>query len=892
MEDIRDVTFRTPTGQQISVADVSEVKTVLTHQNIITRNNQEPAVLINVLQQSDANTEQVSENVRERLDDLMANSEYQHMEASILFDQGELVDQAIGSLKNALILGGLFAMLVLFFFLRNLKAPLIIGISIPFSVIVTFVLVYFSGYTLNIMTLGGLALGIGMLVDNSIVVIESIYRHLNMGKDPKYAASQGTKEVGIAISASTLTTIAVFVPVVFVSGIVGDLFMQFSMTIAFSLLASLFVALTVVPMLASRILRTPTEQVEAKRQETSGMISLGHAVKWVLHHRFIVLSVTVLLFAGGLFGLTRVGTVFLPNQDQGFFTINVKMENGTALDKTNQAVKHIEDKLDDYRVIKDYFALVGGSQTGGLFGGGGSDAAQFYVKMKEAGNRDVSTAAFMENIRDDIREVAPDAEKISLTRQSSFGSEPNTLTFQVTSDQLDELQTAVNHIADKISGLEHTVEASNNSTNTVKEIQIHIDKEQANQYGLMPKQIALVINHATRGMSVIEITTASGDVRRVTVAYDEDVTATTSDLKHLLIQTPKGEMIELAKVVRFKKGKSPVTINRSDQERVVNFDITYANQTTLGEFTANVKREISELDLPDSVSVSYTGSFDLLQDTVQQLIVAFILAIVLIYLVMAAQFESFRYPFVIMLSVPLIFIGVSLGLVTTDTPISATVLIGLIVLAGIVVNNAIVLIDYILQLKDKGYAAFDAIVEGVKVRMRPILMTALTTILGLLPIALGIGQGTAIQQPMGITVIGGMISSTFLTLFVIPVVYSFFDAETRRKRKVFVTPEGVQIPAYLIDEDKAQKTTHDVIDGHVLEGYQKVSQQDDEIYDTIDDEDTESADEQSRPQDDESVDDTRSQKRESDEMLDVLEDLLRRAEERKKRRDDEGSDDS
>lgn len=892
LKDIRGVKLDTPTGEKITVGDVSKVKTAPENDNVITRSNQKPAVLMNVLQQSDANTEQVSNRVQDKLDDLMDGKKYEHMEASNLFDQGDLVDEAIGSLTNALILGGLFAMLVLFFFLRNLKTPLIISISIPFSVIVTFVLIYFSGYTLNIMTLGGLALGIGMLVDNSIVVIENIYRHLNKGEEPRTAAAKGTKEVGVAIIASTLTTVAVFVPVVFVTGIIGDLFKQFALTIAFSLVASLFVALTIVPMIASRILKTPEQNKEEKRQRSSAMQSLGSAVEWVLHHRISVLFIALLLFAGGIFGLTRVGTVFLPEQDEGFFTIDVKMANGTALNHTKDAVQHIEDTLADHDEIDDYFSLIGSSQDQGPQSSGDSSQAQLYVKMKDPGKRSVSTSDFIENVSDDVKDSAPNADEVTLNRQSSMGTEPNTLTFKVKSDQLKPLEKAVGSISDEIDSLGDTVEVKDDLSDTVKEMQVKVDKKKAQKYGLTPQQVGQMVNQATRGTDAMQITNSDDEVRGVHVAYDADVTDTKAHLKKLLVQTSDGNTVPLSDVADLKTGKSPVTINRDGQERSVQFTVQYSNKTTLGEFKSSVQDKIDDLDLDDAIDVSYTGDFDLLQDTTKQLAMAFLLAVVLVYLVMAAQFESFKYPFVILLSIPLIFIGVSLGLYATQTPVSATALIGLIVLAGIVVNNAIVLIDYILQLKARGYPAYEAIVESVKVRTRPILMTALTTILGLLPVAFGIGQGTEIQQPMGITVIGGMISSTFLTLFVIPVVFSFFDPETRRKNKVYVTPDGMQIPAYLVEERKiAAGSTNQTNTGY-LENQTSAGRYEENDHDSFE-EKKNAADHQDEPlgNDDAKGDTEETEhgaRRDPDEVVGLLEELLRMAERSKK---DESDDD-
>ena len=784
VKDIKKVIIgKNAKGETVTVDDVSKVSIAPENKDTITRNNQKPAVLLNILQQSDSNTETVSKDFQKKIDQLLKEPQYSSLKTSILVNQGTLVDQAIGSLRNALILGGLLAMAILFLFLKNFKTPLIIGISIPFSVIVTFVLVYFSGFTLNIMTLGGLALGIGMLVDNSIVVIENIYRHLSMGEDPRTAASKGTKEVGVAIIASTLTTVAVFLPVVFVSGIIGDLFKQFAFTIAFSLLASLFVALTVVPMMASRLLKAPDQNKEKKRRRTGSMQLLKKSAQWSLHHRLPILILAVLLFGIGIFGLTRVGTTFLPEQDQSFFTIDVSMDNGTSLAKTNQAVKGIEQLLSKKSDVKDYFSYIGGSQNQGPASTADSSKAQLSVKLVDPGNRSLSTAQFIENIRGEVKKAAPGAKEIKLNQQSSTGTEPNTLTFRIKDNNEKRLNMSVKKITDALNKMKNTQEVSSDLSNTVTELNILVDPKKAADYGLTPQQIAQSVNQATRGTDAAQITTSDNKVLTVHVAYDPSVKNTKQDLGKLSIQSASGKYIDLKDVADIKNGQSPVKINRTDQERAVGFTVKFSNQTTLGEYKSAVQKRISDLNLNKGTDVSYTGNFNLLQDSMNQLIMSFILAVVLVYLVMAAQFESFKFPFVILLSIPLIFIGVSIGLYITRTPISATALIGLVVLAGIVVNNAIVLVDYILQLKGRGYATFEAIVESVQLRTRPILMTALTTILGLVPVAFGIGNGTEIQQPMAITVIGGMISSTFLTLFIIPIIFSYFDKETRRRIK-------------------------------------------------------------------------------------------------------------
>jgi hydrophobic/amphiphilic exporter-1 (mainly G- bacteria), HAE1 family len=782
IKDIQEIKITTPFRKIISLNDVANVKKAPIDDGIITRNNQEPAIFMSVLQQSDANTETVSSDFLQKLNELKTESQYKDLKTSIIFNQGDLVDQAIGSLRDALILGAVLSMLVLFFFLKNLKTPLIIGVSIPFSVIVTFVLIYFSGFTLNIMTLGGLALGIGMLVDNSIVVIENVYRHLNMGENPNQAALQGTKEVGVAIIASTLTTVVVFLPVLFVTGIIGELFKQFALTIAFSLLASLLVAMTVVPMMASRMLKTPSENVEEKRRASMSMRVLGNMITWSLHHRAIVIFISLILFGAGIFGLTRVGAVFLPDQDQSFFSVDVTMPNGTALTKTNQSVKAIENVLRNKKEVKNVFSLVGSTQNMGPASASNSNRAQIYVNLVDPDKRDLTTSQFVEKVRHQIEKAADGAKEITISQQNAMGTEPNTLTFRVMSNHLADLNGAVDKITKSLKGMKNTQEVTNNLTDTVQELKIDIDRDAATKVGLTPQQIAQTVNMATRGVNAMQVTTDNDQVLTVHVSYERNLTETQDGLENLLIQTPQGLTVKLGDLATISTGDSPTVINRTDQERAVQFTVKYSNKTTLAEYKKAVQNQIDSLHLKDNIGVSYTGTFDLFQDSTRQLLQAFILAVILVFLVMAAQFESFKTPFVIMFSVPLIFIGVSLALYISHTPISATALIGLVVLAGIVVNNAIVLLDYLLQLKDRGWRTYDAIIETVKLRTRPILMTALTTILGLIPVAFGIGQGTEIQQPMGITVIGGMISSTFLTLIVVPVIYSFFDKETRRKK--------------------------------------------------------------------------------------------------------------
>lgn len=803
------------TKQKVKLQDVGKVELRKQDDRTITRTNQSPSVLLSVLQQSDANTAEVSKAFLDELDSLLERDKYEGIKSEVLFDQGDYIKMAIGNISNSLIVGGLLAMAVLFFFLRNVKSPLIIGIAIPYSVIFTFVLMFFADFTLNIMTLGGLALGIGMLVDNAIVVIENIYRHLSMGKDPKAAARDGAKEVGAAITASTLTTVAVFLPVVFISGIIGELFTEFALTISFSLLASLIVALTVVPMLASRLLKAPKKNLEARRQRSSSMKGLEKSVRWALRHRFFVVFITLLMLVGSGYGLTTVGTQFIPATDEGFFSIRVKLENGAALTETEKVLASLEDVLKNEEDVDVYVSLVGTTQEASFRGTTNANVGELYVKMDDLEEREVSTFKFVDDKKKELEQAAKKANnsaELGFNLQSTSGSAPNTLTFSVRDTSEKRLNESVTKIYDSLKDLEDVNELTTSQNEKVEEVQVTVDRDKALAQGLAPAQIAMVVNDVTRGSMATQMSGNEGEILGVFVEYDSAVTQNLDKLKQLLIKKPDGNYVTLGLVTNIQTGSGPVKIQRINQQDAVEFTMKYKSSTNLGDISKEVDKKIEELKLPEETEVVFSGDRELLESSIDDLILAFVLAIILVYLVMAAQFESLKYPFVIMFTVPLMVIGVALALTATRTPISLTVVIGVIVLAGIVVNNAIVIVDYINQKKERGLNPHEAIVLSVKDRARPILMTALTTILGLVPLALGIGEGTEINQPMGITVIGGLISSTFLTLYVIPVVYSFLDKDTRRMNKMYATPDGHLVPAYLLKEHTGadyQKSTEE-----------------------------------------------------------------------------------
>lgn len=781
-EDIADliVSVNPLDGKTLTVGDVAQVERKEQASTTETRANEHPAVLMSVLQESGTNTAEVSEAFQQALDELLKKEQFSGIAADILVDQGDYVNLAINNIGSSLLLGGLFAMIILFVFLRGVKSPVIIGIAIPYSVIVTFVLMFFADFTLNIMTLGALALGIGMLVDNAIVVIENIERHLGLGKEPIEAAKQGTKEVAMAITASTITTIAVFIPVMFIEGLIGKIFTEFALTISFSLLASLTVALTVVPMFASRLLKTKSENINEIRRESRFYKRFRSSIVWVLHHRFLVLATTVAFFALSLFGLMKIGTEFLPATDEGFASVSVNLENGASVTETEKVVSTIEDRLKKEAEVDVYVSLIGGTQQSQSRGQTRANQAEMYVRLVPLEERERSIFEFVEEVERDLQQELGDKAEITFNVSTSSGSAPHTLTFRLTDSNEQRLHESVERVQQELLKIHQVTDVSNDLENTVQEIQIEVDREKAKDYGFVPAQIAQTVNQMTRGQLTTQMIDEDGTVLAVYTGFGQAFNESIEALKAMELRSPAGLFVKLNDIADVSVQEGPVSIRRSDQAAAVAFFVDYETKESLGGISDLVDVALEKAQLPSETQIVFSGDRELYDSAIDDMMLAVALAVVLVYIVMAAQFESFKYPFVIMFTVPLMIIGVAIALFVTNTLISVTSVIGILVLVGIVVNNGIVLVDYINQQKAEGMSTYEAIIIATQDRLRPILMTALTTILGLLPLALAIGEGTEMNQPMGIAVIGGLMVSTLLTLYIVPIVYSLIDKESRK----------------------------------------------------------------------------------------------------------------
>lgn len=782
ISEIEDVPIPLPQGGSVPLKDIAVIED--THKDIstITRYNGKPSIGLLVQKQSNYNTVQVAEKVKAEL--IKLNAEVQvKIGHEIVFDQAEFIKESIDNVKNNAIIGGLIAVLVIYLFLRNLRSTFIIALSIPISIIATFVLVYFNKLTLNIMSLGGLALGVGMLVDNSIVVLENIVRHHQDGEDPVLAAVSGTNEVSLAVTASTLTTIAVFLPIVFVQGITAQFFRELALTVTFSLISSLIVSLTIVPLLSSKLI------VEQGDKKSSPFLALsdkfgkfyskierkyGNALTWALTHRKIVILTSIALLVVSIGMIPLVGAEFLPQSDAGSIDVSVKMPYGTNLEETDSFVTEVVAMLKQIPEIDGIMENIGSSGAGMSVSSDKSEAS-LAVQLIPLGDRKRDSKEIAEQIRNLTANIAGAEIKVKASSSMDFGGGGSLkpVSIEIKGDDIDRLKKISREVLEIVKATPGTREVESSLEQGKPELVINIDREKATLYGLSSREIAQSVNSAVTG-SVSTKYKLAGDEIDVVIKSDENLVDSIYKVRDLLILGPSGALITLGDVASIDQGKGPVTIVRDNQTRQVTVSCEVVGKAT-GTINREIQEKLNKFTLPEGYTIDMGGEQEQMVDAFKDLILAFVLAVILVYMVMAAQFESLKQPFIIMFTVPLALVGVVFALLITGRHINITSLIGIIMLAGIVVNNAIVLVDFINQLREKGMPRNEAIVMAGPMRLRPILMTTLTTILGLVPLALGLAEGGELMAPMATTVIGGLTFSTLLTLVVIPVVYTIFE---------------------------------------------------------------------------------------------------------------------
>ncbi|WP_332632992.1 efflux RND transporter permease subunit [Halalkalibacter flavus] len=741
--------------------------------------NGEPAVGISILKASGTNTVAIARNVNneiEQLKELLPPG----IEIRSIFDQSRFIEQSIRAVGWNIIIGGLLAAFVLYLFLRNIRSTLIIGFSIPISIMTTFLFLYFYGETLNILTLGGLALGVGMMVDNAIVILENIYRKRQFGEGKKESAINGTNEIGGAIIASTLTTVVVFLPIVFVEGLAAQLFKPLAITVAFSLLASLITALIIVPLLSSIFMKINEDTSAFQRGFDRTKALYQRLLEWALAKPKTVIFSTLVILGSSLACIPFLGTEFLPAQDQSFISIDVRLPVGNNLQATIELTEEIDQQLLSIPEIDLSYVTIGGTDNFTVGAGSQTSRASYTILLTDVTKRTRSDLVIAEDIRQLLAEI-PNADIAVSASDTGFSENPISIT--VRGPDLQMLKRISDEMIHTISNVEGVREPSSNYSEGNPEVTVSINRSEAASYGIGSAQIASTIGNATKGLVATKLT-RNGEELDVRLQVEDRYTASVDHLEQLLIDTPTGERIPLAAVATVERGQGPSSIRRADRLREITVRADILGRD-LGSIVADIESALKEEvrpNLPSGYRITFGGQNEQMNDAFFKLSGAIALAIVLVYMVMAGRFESFFYPFIIMFSVPVTAIGVIFGLLLTNQPVGVGSLIGMLILTGIVVNNAIVLIDYINTLKKEGHNTYDAIVKAGPTRLRPILMTALTTILGLIPLTLGYGEGTEVQQPMAIVIVFGLAVSTFITLILIPVIYRITD-NLRKKNK-------------------------------------------------------------------------------------------------------------
>ena len=790
IEEIANLPIKmTQTGKIIFLKDVAKVQDGFKERRNHIRTNRKDTAMMMISKESGTNTLIVSADVKKKIAEIEAE-----FNGSLLFheimDMGLPIAKVTQGAASNLLIGGLLAIGIMFLFLRNWRPTLAISLAIPISVIATFVPIYVAGFTLNIMTIGGLALGVGMLVDNSIVVIENIYRHIEMGKTRVQAAIDGTSQVAMAITASTLTTIAVFFPMLFADGITGVLVRGLTLTVSFSLFASLFVSLTIVPALASVLFKKNRSFLEHKEGRFYALqIKYGNFLAWALQNRGKTILGVVIIFVASMGLIPLIGTEFMPAQDIPFTMLKVNMPVGTTLDETDQVVSQIEKIFMNLKSVSNVMAWAGPMDDSQAqvdpTNPSGVNEAQVFGRLKEIKDRDMSYEEIQEYVRARLPHVEG-AELNFLTREEMMGegaSKP--LEISIFGDDLDKLRIYAQQIEDVISEVDHVSDVINSLKIGKPETHIILDKEKAFSYGLTTAQISSAIKTSTIG-TVAGIFRSSGEEIDIRVKLAESSRNSMQDIEHLSISSPMGFSVPLNQIAHLEKSIGPRSISHEHQTRKVTITANITGTKDLGGVVKVVKEATDPVvsRLPADYFIEFSGSYKDMQEGFKTLAYALILAIFLVYIVMASQFESIRQPFIVMFTIPLGLVGILLILGITGTTLSIASFVGGIVLSGIVVNNGIVLVDHMNQLRINGMSKFDSIVQAGKDRLRPVLITTFTTVLGMLPMALSTAEGSELKAPMALTVIGGLLSSTFFTLVIIPVIYSLVAKKIYMKDSV------------------------------------------------------------------------------------------------------------
>jgi hydrophobic/amphiphilic exporter-1 (mainly G- bacteria), HAE1 family len=790
LDQIRNTIVFKRNGSAVTLGEIARVRDTYEKLRRIIRVNGERGLRVAVRKRADANTVEVSKAILKEI--RAVNLAFPQIRIVPVINQGNFIERSIANVAQSVLYGGVLSIFVLLFFLRNIRSTLVISLAIPISVIATFALLYFGGFTLNLMTLGGLALGVGMMVDSSVVVLENIFRRRTENHESsEVAAVEGASEVGRAIIASTLTTLVIFLPLVFVRGVSGVLFQELAYVIIFSLVCSLLVSLSLLPMLASKLLEAH-EQVVIRRpswieflvSRSDGLLKGLDALyrdllQYALRHRMRTISLAAALLGASLLLLPFIGTEFLPPSDEGEVRVSGEMEIGTRLELLDQQARLLEEIV--YPAVPEALSSV---ISVGSSGWRPSDASKTEIRLAllPAAQRKRSNTRIANELRSQLKEKIPGMTIRTRAPQGQFLLErilggDEGLTVEIRGFDLDTLNTLARQVAGMIAKVPGITDIEASSEEGIPQQEIKINRAKVADLGLSVRDVTAVLETAVAGTKVGEFR-AEGNSYRIFVQLENAEKRSLDEILDLTLTTESGNLVALRNLVTTASSLGPILIDRKDQQRLVTIKANVADRD-IGTVAAEVQTILDQVPRPVGNTLKVAGNFEEQQKAFDELLISLILALVLVYMVLACQYESLRDPIVVMVSVPLATIGVLLILFLTDTTLNLQSYIGCIMLGGIVVNNAILLVDMAGRLTRDGMGVFEAAAEAGRRRLRPILMTTLTTIFALMPLAIGIGEGADAQAPLARAVVGGLSGSTLITLFIIPVIYTLFHPEKK-----------------------------------------------------------------------------------------------------------------
>lgn len=780
-------------GSNVYLKDVAAVRDTIRETRMDTRINGLPGMTLFIQKQSGANTVKITKEVEKTLESLKQNLP-PDVKIEKLFDSATFIKDSINNLAETLLYAAIFVILVVLFFLGRWRATLIIIVTIPISLVVAFIYLFVTGESINIISLTSLSIAIGMVVDDAIVVLENITRHVERGSRPREAAIYATNEVWLAVIVTTLTVVAVFFPLTFVSGLTGVLFKQLGMLVTITIVTSVAAAITLTPTMSALLLKWYPIRTDAPWYTYDGSIRKGldkfdrfyeKTLRWALYHKRVVVLASFLIFAGAMSLFLFIDTEFFPEADQSSLRVTVELQTGTRVDETLKTTDKIDEiiaaTIPEVRMLSTSTGVDDEAGFSSLFGAGGTHVISYTISLVPVEERQRNASEIAEAFRLELAKI-PEIIDYTISLQEGMGSfGGNKIDVEVYGYNIASTNIVAEELAERIKKMKGAKDVTISRDKSKPELQIILDQEKMIANGLNTATVSTMVRNRVGGMTATRLR-QSGEEYDVIVRFDEKSRSTLTDIENIGITNPAGQVIRLGEISDIKEYWSPPSIERKRRERIVTVSFT-PYKRSLTDLQKEINTAISEISVPSDVMVQISGAIEDQRESFMDIGFLIVVSLILVYLVMASQFESLKMPFIIMFSIPFAFSGVAIALFVTGTTLSVISAIGSVMLIGIVVKNAVVLVDFINLMRDRGNELYEAIAISGRSRLRPVIMTSATTILGMLPLSLSSGSGSELWSPMGIAVIGGLLFSTLVTMILVPVVYAIFAKRGERDKR-------------------------------------------------------------------------------------------------------------